>query len=116
MKLKDLKAEAKRCGIDCRDMPANALRVLVMMDAGFSTSGSPVADDCPRQQADDADGEEVPQVEIEAELLSPPALQKMSGWTKDIQKIPDIDIGKVKFYLMKSNSPEFSAKELRSYR
>ena len=89
--------------------------MLVLNDAGVSTSGQLK---CARFEPRRIDGQAEFSVEELDEIgtFTPSNVKNLYGWTKDIRGIPDLDIGKVKSYLMATQKTEFSRQELQSYR
>ena len=52
----------------------------------------------------------------EFRTLTPEYVQSLNGWEKSIEKLPDIDTGCVKKYLLSSKNPEFGHETLRCYK
>ena len=105
MTKKELIKSAEKRGIEGEELSQRALKVLVMQDSGVSTCGGGE-----NGKAPDGDGGGL------LGWLTAANVKKLGGWTKDLRQIPDVDIGKVKNYLMGTQKEEFSAEEMRCYR
>ena len=102
MGIKELRKEANDRNINSKDISESATRTLLMDNAGVSTSGQlTISPFKPRTMAGQ---EEFSQADLrEIATFTPSEVQEFTGWTKDIRGIPDIDVGKVKKYLLASN-------------
>ena len=118
MGVKELRKEANDKNINSKDLSESATRTLLMDKAGvsrLSTSGQLTTS--PFKPRSIAGQEEFSQADLgEIATFTPSKVQEFRGWTKDIRGIPDIDIGKVKKYLLASNKSEFTQQELQCYR
>lgn len=105
---KDAEIKTQRIGRD-------ALEVFLCDAIGVSTTGSNKLGremKKPRLKDHALDENEVK----EFEDLTTAKVQSLDGWTKSLKDLPDLDIGIVKKYLLKSDNPQFTAAELKHYK
>lgn len=52
----------------------------------------------------------------EFSTFTPTYMQSMTGWTKHLKEIPEVDVGTVKKYLLASQNEEFSKDNMKNYK